>query len=302
MKTVLKWLLRLILLVVVVIAGFIGYAYWRSSALMAKTYDVKIPKVVIPTDEASIARGKHLAHNVSLCTECHGDDLGGKVIWDNFAFGRLAGTNLTRGRGGIGRNYRDKDFVCTLVHGVKPSGRSVIFMPSADYQFTEADLGALVAYIKSLPPVDRELPERRVGPMPRALAVFATFPLVPADKIDHAHVRFAEVKDRTDPVAAGDYLISTAGCRGCHGPDLTGGGGPPPGGANITPVGLSGWSPKDFVTAIRDHKRPNGTTIDEAMPRIYGQMSDEDLQKVFAYLESVPAKGAKTKNQQKSSD
>ncbi len=299
MKTVLKWLLRLILLVIVLIAGVIGYVYWRSSALMAKTYGVKIPKVVIPTDEASIARGKHLAHSVSLCTECHGDDLGGKVIWDNFAFGRLAGTNLTRGRGGIGRNYRDMDFVCTLVHGVKPGGRSVIFMPSGDYQFTEADLGALVAYIKSLPPVDRELPEPNVGPMARALAIFASFPLVPAETIDHANVRFAEDRDRTDSVAAGDYLISAAGCRGCHGPDLTGGLGPPPGASNITPVGLSGWTPKDFVTAIRDHKRPNGTTIDEAMPRIYGRMSDEDLLKMFAYLKVVPAKGAKTKNQQK---
>jgi cytochrome c553 len=282
------------------IGSFIGYVYWRSSALMAKTYDVKVPDVVIPTDEASIERGKHLAQKVSLCVECHGDDLGGKMIEDNFAFGRLAGSNLTRGRGGIGRNYEDEDFVRTLVHGVKANRRSVIFMPSGDYQFTEADLGALVAYIKSLPPVDRELPEPSIGPMARALAIFATFPLVPADKIDHAHVHFAEVKDRTDPVAAGDYLISTAGCRGCHRPDFTGGGGPPPGAANITPVGLSGWTSKDFVTAVRDHKRPNGTTIDEAMPRIYGKMSDEDLLKVFAYLESVPPKGAKTKSQQKS--
>jgi mono/diheme cytochrome c family protein len=299
MKTVLKWLLRLILLVVLVIAGFIGYVYWRSSALMAKSYDVTVPNLVVPTDEASIGRGKYLVEKVSMCTECHGADLGGKVIEENFAFGRLVSSNLTRGRGGRGADYKDKDFVRALLHGVKPDGRSVIFMPSADYRFTEADLGAIIAYIKSLPPVDREPPRMTVGPMPRALGIFADFPLVPAEKIDHANVRFAEVKNPADPVAAGDYLVSTAGCRGCHGPDLVGGGGPPPGASNITPVGLSGWTPTDFVTAMRDHKRPNGTTIEEAMPRIYGQMSDEDLQKMFTYLKSVPAKGVKTKNQQK---
>jgi cytochrome c553 len=57
---------------------------------------------------------------------------------------------------------------------------------------------------------------------------------------------------------------------------------------------------KDFFTAMRDHKRPNGTAIDEAMPRTYGQMSDEDLHKMFTYLKNIPAKGEKTKNQQKS--
>jgi hypothetical protein len=123
MKTVLKWLLRLILLVVVVIAGFIGYVYWRSSALMAKTYDVEVPDVVIPTDEASIARGKHLVQKVSLCVECHGEDLGGKVIEDNFAFGHLAGSNLTRGRRPHGSTWKDEFNVAALVQGGRPTLR-----------------------------------------------------------------------------------------------------------------------------------------------------------------------------------
>ena len=41
MKTVLKWLLRLILLLVLIVVVFVGYVYWRSSALLAKTYGVK---------------------------------------------------------------------------------------------------------------------------------------------------------------------------------------------------------------------------------------------------------------------
>jgi cytochrome c553 len=299
MRTVLKWLLRLVLLLVVVIALFVGYVYWRTAALFAKTYDVKVPKITIPTDEASVARGKYLVEKVSLCAECHDKDLGGKIIHDNFMFGRLAGSNLTRGRGGIGNRYKDEDYVRALVHGVRKDRHSVVFMPSADYKFTESDLAATVAYIRSVPPVVRDLPPAKVGPMARALSLFADFPLFAAEKIDHANVRFAKAADITNPITAGDYLISTAGCRGCHGPDLAGGGGPPPGASNITPVGLDGWTEHDFMTAMREHKRPNGTAIDEAMPRIYGSMSDDDLRKIFGYLKTVPAKGEKTKNQAK---
>jgi len=300
MRTVLKWMLRLFLLLALLVVLFVGYVYWRSSALMAKTYGVKVPDVTIPTDAASIARGKHLVEKVSLCVECHDKDLGGKLIDDNFMFGRLAGSNLPRGRGGIGTRYSDEDFVRALVHGVRRDRHSVLFMPSADYRFTEADLAAIVAYIRSVTPVDRELPAAKIGPMARTLSLFADFPLFVAERIDHANVKFATPADAANPVAAGDYLISTAGCRGCHGPELTGGGGPPPGASNLTPVGLGGWSDHDFITAMRDHKRPNGTAIDEAMPRVYGTMSDDDLRKIFDYLKTVPPKGEKTKNQLKS--
>ncbi len=297
MKWLLKWTFRLIVLIVLLIAACVGYIYYASGREIAKTYTVTVPAVTIPTDAASIERGKYLAEKVSMCTECHAEDLGGKVMSDNFAFGRIASANLTKGRGGIGATYTDQDFVRTLTHGVKPDGHTVIFMPSQDYHFSEADLGAIIAYVKSVPAVDREHPEKRFGPMARALSVFAGFPLTPASMIDHANVSFAKPHDPNDPVSTGDYLVSTAGCRGCHGPDLIGGGGPPPGAANITPVGIGGWTEQDFFTALREHKRPNGTKIDEAMPLVFGQMKDEDLKKIFAYLKTVPAKGTKSKNQ-----
>jgi cytochrome c553 len=299
MRSVLRWLLRLILLFVLMVVVFVGYVYWRSAAMLAKTYDVKVPEVTIPADEASIARGKHLVEVVSMCIECHDKDLGGKIFADDFAFGRLSATNLTRGSGGIGKKYSDKDYVRALVHGVRRDRHSVLFMPSADYKFTAADLGAMVAYVRSVPPVDRELPSPSIGPFARTLSVVGNFPMFVAELIDHDNVKLATAADLSTPVAAGDYLVSTAGCRGCHGPELVGGGGPPPGASNITPVGLGGWTDHDFITAMRDHKRPNGTVIAVEMPRAYGQMSDDDLRKIFEYLKTLPAKGEKTKNQLK---
>jgi mono/diheme cytochrome c family protein len=291
---IVAWIAAVLLLAV---GALVGYVYAVSSSRMSKVYTVSVAPLTIPTDAASIARGKYLAESVSQCVDCHGPDLGGRIVDEGFAMGQLAAANLTRGKGGIGARYTDQDFVRTMMHGVRPDGRSVVFMPSVDYHFTERDLASLIAYVKSVPPVDRELPAPAPGPMARALSVFADFPLSSAAMIDHDRVTFAVPKDERNPVAAGEQLVASAGCVACHGRDFVGGSGPPPGGANITPVGIGGWTEKDFLTAIRDHKRPNGTVIADVMPRGYGQMSDADLGHIFAFLKTVPAKGEKTKNQ-----
>ena len=275
MKRLLKWTIRLVGAIVILVAALVAYVYVASGNLMARTYAVQPPQVPIPTDPASIARGKYLAENVAVCTECHGPDFGGKVVDDNFAMGRLVATNLTRGRGGLPADYSDQDFVRVLTHGVKRDGRSVIFMPTAEYVFTPEDLGAIVAYVKSVPPVDRSVPTMSPGPMARALGLFVDFPLASASMIDHSQPRLAARPDAADAVAAGKYLVSSAGCYGCHGAQLTGGSGPPPGGANITPVGIGDWSERDFTVALKTHRRPNGSAIDEVMPRAYGEMSDQ---------------------------
>ena len=297
MKRLFKWLGILVGAVAVAIVMLVAYVYLASSRVMARTYSVQPPTVAIPTDAASIARGKYLTEKVAVCTDCHGRDLGGQVVDDNAALGRLVAVNVTRGRGGLPADYTDQDFVRVLTHGVKRDGRSVIFMPVVDYVFTAEDLGAIVAYVKSVPPVDRTVPEMSVGPMARALGLFSNFPLASASMIDHGQPRLAARPDPADAIASGRYLVTSAGCHACHGPQLTGGMGPPPGGANITPVGIGTWSERDFVTAIRTHRRPNGTTISEAMPRSYGDMSDEDLSRLYAYLKTVPPAGAKTANQ-----
>jgi cytochrome c553 len=296
MKRVLKFVAYLVLFIFTVAVVAIAYIYYASSQRVAKTYVVTPPPLQIPLgDPVAIERGRYLVHKVSLCIECHGEDLGGKVVTET-PLTRLWGTNLTKGRGGVGTAYTDADFVRALTHGVKKNGQSVIFMPSQDYKFTEADVAALVAYLRSVPPVDREVPEPEIGFLARALGVANKFPLLPAELIDHQDVAFVPVADRSEAVMAGDYLISTAGCRGCHGPQLTGEGGMPDA-ANLTPVGIGAWTEADFKTAIREGRRPNGTSLLPAMPRIYQVMPDAELTRIFAYLKTLPPGGTKSKNQ-----
>ena len=74
----------------------------------------------------------------------------------------------------------------TIRDGVRPDGSALIFMPSYEYRgIGPDDLGALISWIKSMPPVDTELREQEVGPLGRVLYLTGALPLVPAEMIDH---------------------------------------------------------------------------------------------------------------------
>lgn len=296
MKRVLKYLLYAVCLLLAAAVAAVGYVFYASNQRIAATYAVTPPALTVPRgDPAAIERGRYMAQKVSLCIECHGEDLGGKPVAKT-PLTSIWGTNLTTGRGGIGATYSDEDFVRAITHGVKKDGRSVIFMPSQDYKFTAADAGALIAYIRSLPPVDREVPAPDVGFLARALGVTNKFPLLSAEFIDHQAVAFVPVADRSEATVAGDYLISISGCRGCHGPALTGDGGMPDA-SNLTPTGIGSWTEDQFLVAIREARRPNGSEILPTMPKIYKQMPEDELRKIFAYLKTLPPAGVKGKHQ-----
>jgi cytochrome c553 len=281
-------------LVVIAVALLYAWSTWR----LRRHYEVAVAEVNIPTDAAALERGRHLANNVALCSHCHGEDFGGTSFFDGGAMvARLPAPNLTRGRGGLPRDYTDLDWVRAVRHGVAPGGRALIFMPSADYaRFSAEDLGAIIAYVKSRPPVDREWPRAAVGPIGRALLVANTSELLPVLAVDHDQPLPAAVPT-SDVLARGQQLVSTAGCKGCHTPDLVGGSGPPPGASNITPVGLRSWTEQDFVRALRTGVTPDGRALDPAMPRAYGLMSDEELHAIWTYLGTAPPKGEKTARQ-----
>ena len=63
---------------------------------------------------------------------------------------------------------------------------------------------------------------------------------------------------------------------------------------NLTPdrgTGIGTWTEQVFVDTIRNGKHSgNGRALLPPMPwRMYGQLSDNDLKSIFAYLKTVPA-------------
>ena len=296
MKRVLRWLRR----TAIVLAGLLLLAlatlYVLTERQFRRHYDVTVEALTIPTDASSIARGKHLADNVTNCHDCHAKDFGGRIIFDGGVLvARLAAPNLTRGKGGIGSSYSDSDWIRALKHGLHRDGSPLIVMPSQWFaQLPAPDMAAMIAYLKTLPPVDREMPKITAGPLGR-LMVLQEPKLIPAQIIDHRKPLAGAAP--AELVARGEHLASIAGCRSCHRTDLTGNDGPPPGSANITPVGIGSWTKDDFFRTLRTGRTPDNRQLAETMPRALGNMSDEELDAIWAYLKTVPAKGEKTARQ-----
>lgn len=292
MKTLLKVAIYALLTGALAIALSAGYIYFKSNSILGKKYTVVVKTPAIPAGPEAVARGKHIA-TTRGCADCHGADFGGKTVFENPAMGRVDAPNLTRGQGGLGADYRDEDFVRAIRHGVARDGRGFFMMPSTEYSiFSDADLGALIAYLRTLPAVDRARGPVNLGPIARMLTAAGTIKLA-AQEIDHGSVKPAVVT----PAVSADYGHYVAnGCIGCHGPNLSGGKiavGPPewPPAANLTPHAegrVAKWSETDFIQTMRTGKRPDGTELDPAMPRAFGGLDDTELRAIWAYLKTLP--------------
>jgi len=101
----------------------------------------------------------------------------------------------------------------------------------------------------------------------------------------------------------GEYLAKAAGCVGCHTEEKEGSvpfaGGralkTPFGtfyGPNITPdkkAGIGNWSETDFIRAMRQGDRPDGSNYFPAFPYpSFTKIADADLRDLWAYLRALP--------------
>ena len=291
MKRVLKWI-GIVLAVLVVLAGVLHFV---GKGRLEKAPEVTTRPVDVPTDTEAMARGEFLVHNVSGCIFCHGDNLEGDVLLDGELGSYIPAPNLTSGQGGIGATYSDADWELALRHGVGADGRTLVIMPSRFYaHYSDEDMGAMIAYLKQVPPVDSDLQPRRMGFPGTVLGgVVGYNEFTQVGRIDHEQVGQNSPAEGAT-AEYGEYLSQIGMCRECHAENLAGNvgeDGPPPG-PNLTPGGeLQGWTEDDFITLIRTGVKPTGTEIDgEMMPwEMYRNLSDTELQALWAYFQSLPA-------------
>ena len=299
-RNILKWIgivlgsLIGLLILAFVILYTIGSVKWNR--IRGNIYDVPVETIRIPADQASIARGEHIA-TIRLCRQCHTDDLSGQFNAAPIMF-TLTFPNLTPGAGGVGATNTDEDWVRAIRHGVGHDGRGLALMPSAIfYYLSDEDLGALIAYLKSLSPIDNEMPKTDLGPLGRVMFTLGKLPpelVVPnVISIDHDGQR-PIVPEPGVTVEYGKYLART--CMLCHGSELNGQtidvGGPEKYLAlNLTMGGeMKGWSEEDFITTMRTGVTPNRHPLKDVMPwKYFGQMTDDEMKAVWVYLQSLPA-------------
>jgi mono/diheme cytochrome c family protein len=280
---------------VALIAVFGLTAYFVSNARLNQTFSITARAIAVPADTTAVQRGEHIAFTRG-CVDCHGKDFGGAKVIEDGAMGRLYAPNLTRGHGSRTASFSDLDWVRAIRHGVGPDNHGLFIMPSEEYShFSDEDLGCVIAYLKSVPPVDRERVSTSYGPVTRVLLTLGKMKLA-AGTIDHAHLAPESVAKAAN-AEYGRYLSN--GCVGCHGPNFSGGKieiGPPdwPQARNLTPHpsgNLAKWTEADFIRTIRTARRPDGSELNPVMPRGFGGMDDTELKALYAFFKSLPPVG-----------
>lgn len=291
MNVLVKWCGIVLGAIVALLALGLGATFVISSVELNHRYTDHVPSLAVRRDSASIARGSHLIQSILPCAECHGEDLGGKVLIDRPLLAVMSAPNLTRA--GLGSQLSDSDFVRAIRYGVAPDGRSLAVMPSSVfYYLSDSHLAAVIAYLRNAPPATHTLEATRVGPLARLLLVAGRLPL------ERRLIDTAAARPEPAPgvsAAYGAYLITVASCRHCHGPALSGGpltdtpNAPPA--ANLTPAGIGGWTLANFRSALRDGKRPDGSSLNPIMPvRRYRNMTDDETAAIWMYLKTIPPK------------
>jgi hypothetical protein len=293
-----RWLKRIGLGVAVVLlvtlAGGGIYAYTQTSAYDAsieKVYDIPLTPLTRSSDPAVIARGKHLAESIAGCAmkDCHGPDLGAGHVTDAGPIGTVAAPNMTA----ILPAYSDSELGRLIRHGVKKDGRTVRFMPMNEVNWmSDADLVALVSYVRTVPPVDRANATLTIKTLGKILDRKGLIPIDIARKIDHSKIELAP-----PPTPTADYgrWIGHL-CNGCHGEHMSGGpipGAPPdfPVPLNLTPheTGLKGWTYEDFEKLATTRTRKNGKQLADFMPaEAIAHMDDTERHALWAYLQTLP--------------
>jgi mono/diheme cytochrome c family protein len=322
MKTLMKLLGGLVLCFILIAGGVYLWASLTTNRAMARTFEVHTVDFPIPFPlteeevaalgggdegippeeleriamERAIERGRHLVSARYACVECHGNDFGGGVMIDAFPIGTLLGPNITLGTGSRTLEYTATDWDRIVRHGVRPDGTGAT-MPSEDFQLmSDQELSDVVAYIRSHPPVDAEVPPVSFGPLGKILV--ATKQLgFSADRIpshDSPHGLLPPVAEVS--MEFGRHLAGI--CTGCHTESFAGGpivGGDPSWvpARNLTPheSALGSWSYEDFARVMLEGVRPDGEAIQLPMTLILPyaqQMTEVELQALWTYLQSVP--------------
>ncbi|MFN8423528.1 MAG: c-type cytochrome [Anaerolineae bacterium] len=254
--------------------------------------DHPIRNIEVQASAAALDRGEHLA---KACAGCHANNrkppLSGNDE-ENFleGLGVLHPPNLTPGgsladvsAGRIARAIRE---------GVGIDGRPLLIMPSPFFHaMSDEDVAAIIAYLRSQPDEDNEVPARAIGPFATLLIGAGMFPLAVQAPIE----KKIGPPDHDDEKAWGEYTATIMACGECHGLDFKGkpeGNGP--GGPDIAHY-ADKWTDQEWIDTIRTGVDPTGAKLKDMPWKEYSEaLSDDELAAMRAYIRTF-AKPAKDK-------
>ena len=265
------------------------------------------------TTREQIARGKYVFGAAAGCG-CHTVakqplNAGGRKY--DGPFGTVYSSNITPDpTTGIGK-WTDEQIITATRSGRRPNGERLI--PVHPYTvfngMAEQDLKDVVAYLRSVPPINRATPAKKIS-VPMFESVF-----LPAWLATFAAIESPPKSAATSGVARGEYLTrAVSHCGECHTPRtmtmavdntrfLAGNqkGKGPEGSAvpNITPdreTGLGSWTEEQITDYLGTGNKPDGDVAGGLMMEViegssagYKDLTKADRQAIAKYLKTIPA-------------
>ncbi len=316
MKKLVRIILGVVVLILAIAACGVAYLFMAFPKVPLAS-DVRI----VATPE-KLARGEYLTKHVSLCLDCHSErdfeKLAGPLkpgTWgkggeafdktvDPTMPGAVYAKNITPASIG---SWTDGEVLRALTVGVSRDGTPLFpLMPYQHFgQMSEEDIHAIIAYVRTLKPIENGVPERSLD-----------FPMNLIVRTIPAPASFKPRPPASDKVAYGGYMVNAALCSACHTP-MDAEGQPLPGKAfaggtmfmhpkygfrivtaNITPdadTGIGSWTEQQFIDKFKGFETPNDAILSEseqrqntAMPWTqFAGMTREDLGAIYAYLRTV---------------
>lgn len=230
------------------------------------------------TDPKSLlAHGERMSWMLG-CKGCHGKDLQGKnVSADDPQYGDMNAPNLTL----LLPQYGDLELDRAIRQGVARDGREMWFMASESFQFvSDADLSALIAYLRSYEPAGRPMPPLRKGP--KYLAEIEQGLVANAPGMVK-RFRGSTPVDLGDQHALGRYIAMTS-CNECHNAQLEGYEGFSP---NLDIVGA--YSNAELMHLLRTGEgkaRKDLGLMSMTARNRYSKLTEREMQAIVAYLKA----------------
>ena len=275
------------------------------------------PSLNIERTSERLARGKYLANSICGCIDCHSErdwkyfaapivpgteGKGGEVFDEHFGLpGTLYAKNITPA--GIG-SLTDGQLFRMLTSGIDRDGK-VLFplMPYPRFnELTDEDLYSIIAYLRTLPPIENTVPPSKIN-----FPVNYLIRMAPAKHLSHPDPKSSGLYEY------GKYLVNAAACADCHTPQSKGtpiegmdfAGGMefhmPMGiirSANITPdveTGIGSWTKEIFIQRFKSYamdkaKYFNADSMKSytIMPwTLFAGMNEDDLGAIYSHLRTL---------------
>lgn len=239
---------------------------------------------------ADVNLGKRLYYVRSGCVDCHGENQAGAQVMDNGPMGTIHGANITPFNLS---SWSDEEIARAIRYGIHKTGRTLRFMPAIDFEvLSKGDVAALVAFLRSVPSVEKPSHLNTFGPVAKFLSITGQMPLMFPAKVVDLNKGFGEKPEEAPTAQFGRYLAQS--CVGCHGFEYRGGkipGGDPswPEASNIRFGANPAWTESAFQEAIRSGVSPiSHQPIRMPMPvKLLQQMNETEIKAIWEYLHSL---------------